>query len=62
MAPMKAADRCDRCMAQAVVSLDSLDWVAQLLMCGHHYEEHRPELTRLGVFVVDDREERVTTP
>lgn len=49
-------------MAQAVISLDSLDWVATLLMCGHHFEEHRGELTRLGVFVVDYRTERVTTP
>lgn len=59
---LNALDRCDRCMAQAVISLDSLDWMATLLMCGHHFEEHRAELTRLGVFVVDYRNERAVTP
>lgn len=59
---LNATDRCDRCMAPAVISLDSLNWVATLLMCLHHYGEHRAELTRLGVFVVDHRTERATTP
>lgn len=59
---LTALDRCDRCMAQAVISLDSLDWMSTLLMCWHHYQEHRGELTRLGVFVVDHRAETVTTP
>lgn len=56
MAPLKATDRCDRCMAQAVVSADSLNWMTTLLFCGHHYAEHMAELTRLGVVVVDERD------
>lgn len=51
---MNALDRCDRCGAQAVVSAYSLDWVTGLLFCHHRYREHAPELTRLGVVVVDE--------
>lgn len=62
MAPLTALDRCDRCMAQAVITLDSPNWLTSLLMCAHHYNEHRAELTRLGVVVVGDRETRQVTP
>lgn len=53
---LTALDRCDRCMAQAVVQADSLSWMTTLLFCGHHYAEHEGELTRLGVLIVDDRD------
>lgn len=54
---LNATQRCDRCGAQAVVSTDSLNWATGLLFCAHHYAEHEGELTRLGVLVVDDRDE-----
>lgn len=54
---LTALDRCDRCMAQAVITCDSLNWMTSLLFCGHHYAEHYAELTRLGVLIVDDRAE-----
>jgi hypothetical protein len=59
---LNATDRCDRCMAQAVASADSLNWATTLLFCAHHLSEHLPELTRLGVLIMDDRDERAVTP
>lgn len=61
MAPLNATDRCDRCMAQAVATCDSLNWTTSLLFCSHHLAEHLPELTRLGVVVVDERDEKAVT-
>jgi hypothetical protein len=58
---LNATDRCDRCMAQAVASVDSLNWLSTLLFCGHHLAEHLPELTRLGVLILDDRDETAVT-
>lgn len=56
MAMLTALQRCDRCGAQAVVMVDTLQWLSELLFCGHHYAEHVAELARLGVLLVmDDR-------
>jgi hypothetical protein len=52
---MTAADRCDRCMAQAYLTVDSLSWAASLLFCAFHYGEHYAALSQLGVVVVDER-------
>ena len=62
MAPLTATDRCDRCMAQAVAVCDSLNWMTSLLFCGHHLDEHLPELTRLGVVIMDERDETAVAP
>lgn len=59
---LSALDRCDRCMAQAVVQADSLNWMTSLLFCGHHLGEHLPELTRLGVVIMDERDETAVAP
>ena len=59
---LTALDRCDRCMAQAVVQADSLNWMTTLLFCVHHFREHQAELTRLGVLIMDDRDERAVAP
>lgn len=58
---LKATDRCDRCMAQAVATADSLNWLSSLLFCGHCLRDALPELTRLGVLIVDERDEKAVT-
>ena len=53
---LDATQRCDRCGAQAVVLVSSLDWPADLLFCAHHFAKHYAKLATLdGVVVVDDR-------
>lgn len=59
---LTALDRCDRYMALAVVQADSLNWRSTLLFCAHHFKEHKGELTRLGVLIVDDRDNAQVTP
>lgn len=61
MAPMKATDRCDRCMAQAVATVGALDWLSALMFCGHCLREHLPALTALGVVIVNNRDESAVT-
>ena len=55
---LTAADRCDRCGAQAYVLLsvfvpDSGD--RELLLCAHDYRQHEPQLLHLGVQVLLDQ-------
>ena len=52
---LTATDRCDRCMAQAYVTVDSIAWASSLLFCAKHYSEHYEALFLLGVVVVDER-------
>lgn len=49
---LTAADRCDRCNAQAYVraTLSGLD----LLLCAHHHREHGPALRDQGATVHDE--------
>lgn len=55
---LTATDRCDRCMAQAYVTVDSINWAASLLFCSFHYSEHGGALGQLGgVVVIDERTE-----
>lgn len=58
---LTAQDRCDRCMAQAYWSADSLDWPATLLFCLHHYAEHAAVLLSAGAILVDHRDEKAKT-
>ncbi len=50
---LTAADRCDRCGAQAYV-LATLPGGSELLFCGHHGNEHRPALLKAGAAIVDE--------
>ena len=50
-----ATDRCDRCMAQAYVTVDALTWASSLLFCSFHYSEHAARFASLGAIVVDER-------
>lgn len=51
--PLKVADRCDRCGAQAFVRTEHE--ASELLWCGHHFVEHEAKLAELGTKVVDER-------
>ncbi|WP_245679157.1 DUF7455 domain-containing protein [Actinomadura hibisca] len=56
--PLKIADRCDRCGAQAFVRVefDGLD----LLFCGHHYRRHEMALlNRVPHAHVHDERDRI---
>lgn len=51
---LTAADRCDRCGAQACVEVEH--GAAILMFCAHHHREHGVALLAEGwVLVVDDR-------
>jgi len=39
---LTAADRCDRCCAQAQHRVELV--AGELLFCGHHYDEHKDRL------------------
>lgn len=54
-APLTAHDRCDRCGAQAYVRA-TLPGGTELLFCGHHGNEHRPNLLVAGAALHDETE------
>ena len=47
------ADRCDRCGSQAYVRA-TMTTHAELLVCGHHANEHRPALLVAGATFHDE--------
>ena len=51
--PLTAADRCDRCGAQAYV-LVRLASGGQLLFCAHHAREHADALAEVAADIVDE--------
>jgi len=51
--PLTAADRCDRCGAQAYVRA-TLESGLDLLFCGHHWHENEDKLRILGADIQDD--------
>ena len=59
-APLTAADRCDRCGAQAYVRV-VLAAGGDLLFCGHHFREHEARLRPLALDVQDETA-RLTAP
>ena len=54
-AKLTAADRCDRCGAQAYVRA-TLPGGSDLLMCGHHAHENREKLLAIGAYLHDETE------
>ena len=52
---ISAADRCDRCGAQAYVRV-VLAGGGELLFCNHHYAEHEAKLASIAIAVDDERE------
>jgi hypothetical protein len=51
--PLTAADRCDRCGAQAYLRVE-LQSGGELLFCAHHAREHGDKLKEIAVNVVDE--------
>jgi len=60
---LTAADRCDRCGAQAYVRA-RLTSGGELLFCAHHGREHLPKLQDLALEIIDesDRLQETETP
>jgi hypothetical protein len=58
---LTAADRCDRCGAQAYVRAN-LGNGGVLLFCAHHANEHRPALEAAGAVFHDESERLDSTP
>lgn len=54
--PLRVADRCDRCIAQAhvVVRVGDAALGQRLYFCGHHFEQHADALMLSGCAVVQD--------
>jgi hypothetical protein len=48
LSPIRAADRCDRCGAQAYIRAVLANG-SELLFCGHHGRHHEPKLRPLTV-------------
>jgi hypothetical protein len=53
--PLTAADRCDRCGAQAYVRV-LLSSGGELMFCAHHGREHAPALAERSAVVQDETE------
>ena len=51
--PLTAADRCDRCGAQAYVRV-TLSAGSELLFCAHHGREYAPKLRELDAEILDE--------
>lgn len=51
--PLSAADRCDRCGAQAYLRV-SLASGGELLFCAHHGREHQDKLKELATDIQDE--------
>ena len=58
--PMTAADRCDRCGAQAYVRV-VLSAGGELLFCGHHGREHRDALREVARDIQDETQKLAST-
>ena len=59
--PLTAADRCDRCGAQAYLRVE-LRGGGELLFCAHHAREHGDRLREIAVSVHDETDKLSTTP
>ncbi|WP_195909260.1 hypothetical protein [Microlunatus sp. Gsoil 973] len=52
-AALTAADRCDRCGAQAYVRV-TMPGGSQLLFCAHHGKEHADKLRQVALKIHDE--------
>ena len=58
---LSAADRCDRCGAQAYLKVE-LQSGGELLFCAHHAREHGDKLREMAAHVVDETGRLRETP
>ena len=63
LAPMglSAADRCDRCGAQAYVRV-TLTSGGELLFCAHHGREHAEKLKSIAITIHDETDLLTSVP
>lgn len=59
--PLTAADRCDRCGAQAYLRV-TLVKGGELLFCAHHGRKFSPELQKVAAEIQDETEKLTATP
>lgn len=60
-AALSAADRCDRCGAQAYLRVE-LQSGGELLFCAHHAREHGDKLREIAATVVDETHKLSDSP
>lgn len=60
-AALTAADRCDRCGAQAYLRVE-LSSGGELLFCAHHAREHEDKLREIAASIQDETGRLATTP
>jgi hypothetical protein len=60
-AALTAADRCDRCGAQAYLRVE-LQTGGELLFCAHHAREHGDKLREIAANVVDETHKLANSP
>lgn len=60
-AALSAADRCDRCGAQAYLKVELLSG-GELLFCAHHAREHGDKLRTIAVNVHDETSRLLDAP
>ena len=58
---LSAADRCDRCGAQAYLRVE-LQSGGELLFCAHHAREHGDRLREIAITVQDETHKLSDTP
>ncbi|HKC29803.1 MAG TPA: hypothetical protein VKB75_17440 [Jatrophihabitans sp.] len=59
--PLSAADRCDRCGAQAYVRA-TMESGLDLLWCAHHFRENETRLREIAVSIQDESERLASVP
>lgn len=60
-AALTAADRCDRCGAQAYLRVELASGL-ELLFCAHHAREHDAKLREIAVTVIDETHKLADSP
>ena len=61
VSPLTAADRCDRCGAQAYVRA-TMDSGFDLLLCAHHFHENETRLREVASWIHDESERLAEVP
>lgn len=61
MIALLAAERCDRCGAQAYVKVQlTTAPTSTLLFCGHHFAEHEKPILEAQPFIISDERGMLT--
>ncbi len=60
-AALTAADRCDRCGAQAYLRVELVSG-GELLFCAHHAREHEDKLRQVAASIQDETDRLSVTP